>query len=213
MSGKKITKTEEITSVKGCADLAQSKGDAIATVLNNQNIKEMETKPTIQALELDYKIEHGIRNKESKTRSRKTTNTIAFLTFVKLCEAKYFLRIYPRIHLTTNEPYFWIFGVKKNSQAFDFKLLANPEIINVIMGYLSSGELIDITNIDPDNIEDFKTSITNFALALYRGEIKQGQKKIRHVSNKTYSKYDFGMISYDTKDNEEMREYISSTII
>lgn len=165
------------------------------------------------ALTLDITINHGVRKQQVQKKEVISSNQLAFDRFSKLCSAQYYLRIYPYMHQQTGECYFWIFGVKKNSQTFDFKLKVNNEILNAVMGYLTTGTLIDISNVQPDNLKVFNESVSNFSLALYQAEVSQGQRKVRHVSNKSYSKYDFGMIIYNTKDNEEMKEYINSTIL
>lgn len=162
-------------------------------------------------LNLNYSIERN-RNKRN-VESVAISNKRSFERFQKLCNAEYYFRLYPYTHQHTKEAYFWIFAVKAKAPSFDFKLLVNEDLLNVVMGYISTGSLIDTTSIDPDDNEDFNNEFENFALELHKGEIAKGQKKVRHFSNISYSKYDYGMIIYKTEENEELRDFIDSTII
>jgi hypothetical protein len=164
-----------------------------------------------QMLNLNYSVSHGNRNVRREL--QKFSNKGNFERFIKLCLAKYYFRIYPYKHQVTGEIYLWIFAVKAKSQSFDFKLKLNADILNVIMGYIATGELADIATITPDDLDTFNQQVSNFSLQLFQAEVAKGQKKIRHVSNKTYSKYDYGMIIYDTENNNELRDFIDSTII
>jgi len=164
-----------------------------------------------EILKLDYSVVHGSRNVRREI--ERISNKKDFERLLKLCIAKYYLRINLHRHTVTDEIYLWIFGVKAKSPSFNLKLKINDEILNIVMGYIATGELVDVSGIDADNLETFNKRISNFPLELYKGEVAKGQRKIRHISNTTYSKYDYGMIIYDTINNEELRDFIDSTII
>lgn len=212
MSGKKIIKTEEIASVKGCADLAQSKGNSYENSevvnLNKNNIMESKT------IRSDFSKFNDFATTKSVATKASTYENITsdYERLSRLCKegkkGDVKLRLTPRSQPTHKCNYTWVY-IKIGKTEHKFKLTLNEDIFQVLLTYVMTGVWEDKEINISEGVKEFYEEHQNFPLSLIQFEHAMGQA-FCFVQDGCYSKYDFGMIIYQTRKNEDLRRFIES---
>lgn len=212
MSGKKIIKTEEITSVKTSADSAQNKGNSYVNSevvnLNKNNIMESKTIRSDFSKFNNFATTKSVPTKASTYESEITD----FERLSRLCKEDkkegVKLRLTPRSQPTHKCNYTWVY-IKIGKTEHKFKLTLNEDIFQVLMTYVMTGIWEDKEINISEGVEEFHELHQNFPLSLMQFEHAMGQA-FCFVKNECFSKYKFGMIIYQTYNNADLRHFIET---
>lgn len=103
-----------------------------------------------------------------------TKNQLAFDNFCKLAQEEYYISV----HLDSkirDEVSFWITATKENQEKEEIQLFLNQEILELVLNYLESGKLENISKINPCDLEFFNDRNLEFKKELFQTEKKKGK--------------------------------------
>lgn len=169
-------------------------------VSNNSEMKE-----PIFKLNIDF---NGVsETNEVAVRDNQPTLELIF----KLASNGYYFMMQPKNN-RRGEAYMWITATKQGEDREEFALYMNDEILNMVVGILT-GKSIDISEINPNELEDFNNRISNFEYVLFTAEKAQGRtmKKTYTTNGQTFSSYyKRGLIMYRPYLNPELKAYLNA---
>ena len=137
------------------------------------------------------------------------SNATAFERFMSLAKNGYYFTIQPKTS-RNGDSYLWIIASKQGEDREEFSLRVNNEILNAVFAVLT-GKSINISGIDPDNVDTFNANVQNFELSLYKAEKAAGRtmKKTHSVTGQTIaSYYKNGVMVYKPYLNPEFKAYL-----
>lgn len=110
-----------------------------------------------------------------------TSNQIAFEKFCELSQKGYYICVELKSRLR-DQASFWITATKENEEREEIQLFLNEEILDLVLNYLESGKLGDISKINPSDLESFNEKSLDFKLELFQAEKGKGKKVVRSCS-------------------------------
>lgn len=104
-------------------------------------------------------------------------NQFAFEKFCDLAQKGYYICVELKSKLR-DKASFWITATKENEEREEIQLFLNQEILDLVLNYLESGELKDISKINPCDLASFNEREIDFKRELFQTEKGKGKKVI-----------------------------------
>lgn len=104
-----------------------------------------------------------------------TSNQFAFERFCEFCKQEYYISVELKSKLR-DKASFWITATKENEEREEIQLFLNQEILDLVLNYLESGELKDISKINPCDLESFNERNIEFKKELFQTEKGKGKE-------------------------------------
>lgn len=123
-------------------------------------------------------------------------------------EKNVWIKIEPHTHTSRKCNYVWVI-IRTKKGVHKFTLYLNESIFLVLLTYISTGKWLNIDCNANNGIAEYHKRYPNFPLSLMTMESNKG-KKFDHIEDKSYSKYDYGMITYKYQNNEELKRFVES---
>lgn len=166
-------------------------------VLNNSKMNE-----TFFKLNIDF---NGVERPESKD------NQPALDLLHSLSAKGYYFMMQPKNN-RKGEAYLWIIATKQGEDREEFALYTNDEVLNVVVTILT-GKIVDISNVNANDLDDFNNQISNFEYILFINEKSQGRtmKKTYTTNGQMFSSYyKRGVIIYKPYLNPELKAHLNA---
>ena len=170
----------------------------------NNSLNNSTMKPIFK-LNIDF---NGVVNAEN---SVKMSNQPALERFIDLAANGYYLMLQPK-NKRTGEAYLWVTATKQGEDREEFSLYVNEEILNVV-GKILVGKIIETSEINADNLDEFNNRISNFEYVLFMTERAQGRtmKKTYTTNGQKFSSYyKKGIITYKPYLNPELKAHVNA---
>lgn len=113
----------------------------------------------------------------AKRNNNEVNNQLAFEKFCKLSQKGYYINIELKSKLR-DKASFWITATNENEEREEIQLYLNQEILDLVLSYLESGILGDISKINPCDLVSFNEKDIDFKIDLFQTEKKKGKKVI-----------------------------------
>lgn len=111
----------------------------------------------------------------AKRNNNEVNNQLAFEKFCKLSQKEYYINVELKSKLRDTAS-FWITATKENEETEEIRLFLNQEILDLVLNYLESGILGDISKINPNDLESFNKKDIDFKIELFQTEKNKGKK-------------------------------------
>lgn len=111
----------------------------------------------------------------AKRNNNEVNNQLAFEKFCELSQKGYYINVELKSKLR-DKASFWITATKENEETEEIRLFLNQAILDLVLIYLESGILGDISKINPNDLESFNKEETNFKIELFQTEKNKGKK-------------------------------------
>lgn len=110
----------------------------------------------------------------AKRNNNEVNNQLAFEKFCKLLQKGYYIHVELKSKLR-DKASFWITATKENGEREEIQLFLNQEILDLVLNYLESGVLGDISKINPCDLDSFYERDLEFKKELFQREKRKGK--------------------------------------
>lgn len=113
--------------------------------------------------------------KRNNNKANTANNQLAFEKFYKLSQKGYYINVELKSKLR-DKASFWITATKENEATKEFRLFLNQAILELVLNYLESGILGDISKVNPNDLESFDKEEIDFKTELFQTEERRKRK-------------------------------------
>lgn len=113
--------------------------------------------------------------KRSNNGVNAVNNQLAFEQFCKLSQKGYYMHVELKSKFN-DRPSFWITAITEDGETEEIRLFLNQEILDLVLNYLESGILGDISEINPNDLDSFDEKDIDFKRELFQAEKNKGKK-------------------------------------
>ena len=109
--------------------------------------------------------------------SNEVNNQFAFERFCEFCKQGYLIQVQLKSKKIDNAS-FHISVIKENDEREEIRLFLNQGILDLVMNYLESGKLGDVSRINPNDLESFNQRGVEFKTELFKAERAKGKEAV-----------------------------------